>query len=74
MTAISAPVVRPRRSAHPITQTFTVLAQATRSLGLQGRTRWFYLMLFEDALRIRDDHDLARGVAEHVVDRRAEEA
>jgi fatty acid desaturase len=46
MTAVSAPVARPPRSANHVTQTFTALAQATRSLGLQHRTRWFYLLLF----------------------------
>src|SRR5215210_2534466 len=46
MTAVSAPLLRPRRSAKSVTQTFTALAQATRSLGLQDRTRWFYLLLF----------------------------
>jgi fatty acid desaturase len=46
MTAVSAPAVRPPRSANFVTQTFTALAQTTRSLGLQNRTRWFYLLLF----------------------------
>ena len=46
MTAVSAPSARPRRSPNPVTQTYTALARATRSLGLQDRTRWFYLLLF----------------------------
>jgi fatty acid desaturase len=46
MTAVSAPSVRPPRSPNRVTQTFTALAQATRSLGLQERTRWFYALLF----------------------------
>jgi fatty acid desaturase len=46
MTAVSAPSARPPRSQNPLTQTFTSLARATRSLGLQDRTRWFYLLLF----------------------------
>ena len=46
MTAVSAPSARPRRPANTVTQTFTALAQATRSLGLQDRARWFYLLLF----------------------------
>ena len=29
-----------------MTQTYTALAQKTRSLGLQSRTRWFYAMVF----------------------------
>jgi fatty acid desaturase len=46
MTAVSAPSARPPRSTTSVTQTFTTLARATRSLGLQDRTRWFYLLLF----------------------------
>jgi fatty acid desaturase len=46
MTAVSAPSARPPRSPNAVTQTFTTLARATRSLGLQDRTRWFYLLLF----------------------------
>ena len=46
MTAVSATLARPPRSANHVTQTFTALAQATRTLGLQGRTRWFYALLF----------------------------
>jgi fatty acid desaturase len=34
------------RSANSLTHTYTALAQATRTLGLQGRTRWFYALLF----------------------------
>jgi fatty acid desaturase len=50
MTAVSAPSVRRPRPPNPVTQTFTTLAQATRSLGLQDRTRWFYLLLFTGLL------------------------
>ena len=50
MTAVSAPLARPPRSANHVTQTFTALAKATRSLGLQDRTRWFYLLLFAGLL------------------------
>jgi fatty acid desaturase len=46
MTAVSAPSARPPRSPNTVTQTYTALAGATRSRGLQSRTRWFYLTLF----------------------------
>ena len=46
MTAVSAPPVRRPRPPNPVTQSYTALARATRSLGLQDRTRWFYLLLF----------------------------
>ena len=36
----------PARARSANTQTYTALAQATRTLGLQGRTRWFYALLF----------------------------
>ena len=40
---------QPRRG-HPArtasTRTYTALAHATRTVGLQGRTRWFYALLF----------------------------
>ncbi|SEQ72648.1 fatty acid desaturase family protein [Microlunatus flavus] len=36
---------RPRRSAAATTQTYTALAQASRTLGLQDRTRWFYALV-----------------------------
>ena len=52
MTVVSDPIGTPvRRSKaaglnHALTNTYTTLAQNTRELGLQGRTRWFYLALF----------------------------
>ena len=32
--------------ANSLTHTYTALAQAIRTVGLQGRTRWFYTLLF----------------------------
>ncbi len=58
MTVVSGPPVAPlqteapaRRTRaaglnHALTTTYTTLAQRTRELGLQARTRWFYLALF----------------------------
>ena len=36
----------PHKGARAITQTYTALAQKTRSLGLQSRTPWFYAVVF----------------------------
>ncbi|GAA3642703.1 fatty acid desaturase family protein [Microlunatus ginsengisoli] len=44
-TALQAIAARPRRVNSP-THTYTALAQTTRTLGLQHRTRWFYALLF----------------------------
>ncbi|WP_375426314.1 fatty acid desaturase family protein [uncultured Friedmanniella sp.] len=49
MSSLTAPAGRPvpgRGTGHRITHTYTALAQASRELGLQGRTRWFYVLLF----------------------------
>ena len=45
MTQVSAPRgTRPAGNA--VTHSFTELAQASRTLGLQSRTRWFYALVF----------------------------
>ena len=36
----------PQKGARAVTQTYTALAQKTRSLGLQSRTPWFYAVVF----------------------------
>jgi fatty acid desaturase len=38
--------VRPPANHQPFTHTFTELAQAVRIIGLQGRRRGFYVMIF----------------------------
>jgi hypothetical protein len=35
-----------RTETNRLTHSYTALAQASRALRLQGRTRWFYLLLF----------------------------
>ena len=48
--SMTLPVIRAipakARSANSLTHTYTALAQAIRTRGLQGRTRWFYALLF----------------------------
>ena len=45
--AVSASLKTPsERATNPVTQSYTALARAVRSLDLQGRTRWFYVLVF----------------------------
>jgi hypothetical protein len=45
--AVSASLKTPsERATNPVTQSYTALARAVRALDLQGRTRWFYVMVF----------------------------
>ena len=45
--AVSASLKTPsERATNPVTQSYTALARAVRSLDLQGRTRWFYILVF----------------------------
>ena len=51
MTEVSAPRSAGNRPAgNAVTHSFTELAQAARTLGLQARTRWFYVLLFSALL------------------------
>ena len=60
--AVSASLKTPsERATNPVTQSYTALAQSMRTLGLQGRTRWFYVLLFAALL-------VALGGAAHRVD------
>ncbi len=53
MSSLTAPAGSPvpgQGAGHRITHTYTALAQASRELGLQGRTRWFYALVFSGLL------------------------
>jgi fatty acid desaturase len=41
-----SPSARAVPRGNPVTHSYTALAQRVRALGLQGRTRWFYIALF----------------------------
>jgi fatty acid desaturase len=48
--AVSASLKTSAHPANAVTQSYTALARAVRTLDLQGRTRWFYLLVFSALL------------------------